>query len=101
MQTNAIAFPYWENAARYAEDWLALLLVLALVVAVFPVVCGVVYGVRVIRYAIKRARYHIMKLIDKRDKRAYEKYLQEHSEEPQIYDVDDIIREVREDSTVY
>ncbi len=38
MQTNGIIYPYWENAARYTEDWCALLLLSAMLLAVWPVV---------------------------------------------------------------
>jgi len=95
--TDTIAFPYWENAARYAEDWLALLLVLAMLFAVYPVVCGVYYGVLAIRFGFRQIKKAIIRLIDKRDKRQYEKYLIEHSTEHHIYDVDDIIQEVKND----
>ena len=37
MQTHGVIYPYWENAARYLEDWCALLLVLALLSALPPV----------------------------------------------------------------
>jgi len=97
MRSGAIAFPYWENAARYVEEWLALLLVLSLIFIAFPVVCSVIYGVKIIRFGIKRGKQTVRKAIDKKDKREYEKYLAEHGEEPQIYDVNDIIREVKED----
>jgi len=97
MREDTIAFPYWENAARLAEDWLAVLLVLALIFIIFPVVCGVIYGVRIIRFLIRRGKKSVRKAIDNHDRRQYEKYLLEHSEEPQIYNVDDIIREVNGD----
>jgi len=97
MRGDAIAFPYWENAARLAEDWLAVLLVLALIFIIFPVVCGVIYSIKIIRFLIKRGKKSVRKAIDNRDQRLYEKYLLEHSEEPQIYNVDDIIREVNGD----
>ena len=98
MKTDAIVFPYWENAARYAEDWLALLLVLSLVFIVFPVVCGIIYLVILIRFLIKHGKDIVSYLIKRHDKRAYEKYVLEHGyDEPgsDNYDVDDIINEVR------
>ena len=98
MRGDSIAFPYWENAARLTEDWLAVLLVLALIFIIFPVVCGVIYSVRIIRFLIGRGKKSVRKAIDNRDQRLYEKYLLEHGEDPQIYSVDDIIREVNGDS---
>ena len=37
MQSIGIVYPYWENAARYTEDWCALLVLLGLVFAFWPV----------------------------------------------------------------
>ena len=36
MRTTAVVYPYWENALRFAEDCAALLLVLAVFTALFP-----------------------------------------------------------------
>lgn len=36
MRTTAVVYPYWENALRFAEDCAALLLVLAIFAALFP-----------------------------------------------------------------
>ena len=38
-QTAAIALPYWENAARMAENWALLLMALILMLLITPVVC--------------------------------------------------------------
>lgn len=37
MHTSSVAYPYWENAARYLEDWCALYLLLAMLFALVPV----------------------------------------------------------------
>ena len=97
MRSDSILFPYWENAARYVEDWLALLLVLSLIFISFPAVCAVIYGVRIIRFGIDRGKLAAKNMIDRKDKREYKKYLLEHGKEPQIYDINDIIREAKED----
>jgi len=81
MRTDGMIYPYWENAARHTEDWLALLLVLALVFIVCPVVCGVIYGVKVIRYLSKFVRSTILKRIEERDAREAEEYLRTGSRE--------------------
>ena len=99
LRTEAVTFPYWENAARYVEDWLALLLIFSLLFIAFPVVCTVIYGVKIIRFGIDRGKLEVKKAIDRKDKREYEKYLKEHGREPQIYDINDIIREVQEEDT--
>jgi len=96
MQKDAIAFPYWENAARYVEDWLALLLLLALIFIVFPIICGVYYSVRIIRFLFKQGKKAVKKAVKQYDDRKYEKYMLEHYEDSGDYDVDDIIREVKE-----
>lgn len=46
MRNNGVIYPYWENAVRMIEDYLALLLVLMTAFAICPVVCGIVLVVR-------------------------------------------------------
>lgn len=48
MQTKGVIYPYWENAARYLEDWCALLLLAAVVLLAVPAVTVVVVGIRLI-----------------------------------------------------
>ncbi|MCL2663516.1 MAG: ABC transporter permease [Oscillospiraceae bacterium] len=95
MHTDSIALPYWENAARFVEDWLALLLVLSLVLITFPIVCAVIYIVNLIRFGLRHGKNSLKNLIKARDDRLYKKYVEEHGDEVQIYSVDDIIREVK------
>jgi hypothetical protein len=95
MRTDSIALPYWENAARFVEDWLALLLVLSLVLIVFPAVCAIVYMVILIRFGYRHGKTAFKRFIKARDDRQYKKYVEEHGDEVQIYSVDDIIREVK------
>ena len=97
MRIDAMAYPYWENAARYAEDLRALLLVLTLLFMICPAVFGVIYLVKLIRYLIKRGKRIYTRIIAEIDRRKYDKYVSEHYNEPQIYDVDDIIREMHAD----
>jgi len=85
IRTDSVAFPYWENAARIVEDWLALLLVLSLVFIIFPIICAVIYTVKLIRFGIEYVKKEIRRFIDKKDKRDFEKYLAKHASEPQIY----------------
>lgn len=36
MHTSPVSYPYWENAARYYEDWCALFLLLGMLLALVP-----------------------------------------------------------------
>ena len=78
MRTDGIIYPYWENAARYTEDWLALLLVLMLVFIICPTVFGIIYSVKGIRYLLKRLIHHIKEKIEERDQREAKQYLLEN-----------------------
>jgi len=97
MRSEAIAYPYWENAARFTEDWLALLLLLSLLFIAFPVVSAVIYGIKVIRYMIKHGKGAIKKMITRKDKRDYEKYKLEHGEDFDAYSANSIVREYRDE----
>ena len=81
MRTDGIVFPYWENAARYTEDRLALLLVLLIVFAACPAVCGVIYGTKGIRFLIRRGKSAAKKRIEERDDREAKKYREENADE--------------------
>ncbi|MBR3556694.1 MAG: ABC transporter permease [Oscillospiraceae bacterium] len=41
-RTSAAILPYWENAARYVEDWCTLLAFLATLLLIFPAICALV-----------------------------------------------------------
>ena len=98
MRQEAIRFPYWENAALFAEDWLALLLALSLFFITFPVICAVFYTIKIIRFFIKRGKKTVKHLIEKKDKRDYEKYILEHGEDGEAsYNINDIIRETQDE----
>jgi hypothetical protein len=96
IRNDNIALPYWENAARIVEDWLALLLALSIIFIIFPVVCAVIYTVKTIRFGVWHIKNVIRKSINERDKRAYDKYVKEHGNEPQIYDEKDVNYDVYE-----
>jgi len=104
IRTDPIAYPYWENAARITEDWLALLLALSLLFLAFPLVCAIVYLVKTIRFGIKHGKIALTKAINKHDDKKYEEYLQKQKDKLEedadidIYNVDNIIREVQEDN---
>ncbi len=46
MRNNGVIYPYWENAVRMIEDYLAFLLVLMFVFAICPAVSGIVLVIR-------------------------------------------------------
>ncbi|MCL2628016.1 MAG: ABC transporter permease [Oscillospiraceae bacterium] len=76
MRITAISYPYWENAARYAEDWLVLILAVSVLLLAFPAVCAVIYTVILIRFAIRKLKDLVRGIIKKRDARAYKRYKQ-------------------------
>lgn len=49
MQTMGLIYPYWENAARYIEDWCALLLFVAIAAAVYPLMGFMLWFIRLFR----------------------------------------------------
>lgn len=46
MHSRGLIYPYWENAARFTEDWAVLLLFMATLFAMFPVLCAAWYARR-------------------------------------------------------
>ncbi len=54
MGTNGVLYPYWENAVRMTEDYAALLLVLAGLLALLPTVSLTVMAIRLLRRLWKR-----------------------------------------------
>lgn len=54
MRTGDVIYPYWENAARLTEDYLALLVVLAVLFGTAPVVIVIVQA---IRYTVRACRF--------------------------------------------
>ena len=64
MRTNGVIYPYWENAARLTEDYAALLLVLAVALAVCPVLFVLVLTVREVRRAYRLAKTKIPEKVE-------------------------------------
>jgi len=81
IRSEAISFPYWENAARFTEDWLALLLVLALVFIAFPFVCAVFYTVKLIIFCVNGFIKYVKWVKKRRDERKYREYIEAQSHE--------------------
>jgi len=59
MRTNGIIYPYWENAVRLTEDYTALLLILAVLLALCPLIFVAVLVIRDIRRAYRFAKMKI------------------------------------------
>ncbi|MDR2590865.1 MAG: ABC transporter permease [Oscillospiraceae bacterium] len=96
MRELAVEYPYWENAARFAEDWATLLFVISILLLVCPIICAIVYLIIFILFDIKHGKNALSKIIGKHEKRAYEKYRKTHQDIPDIYNLDDIIEEVKD-----
>ena len=77
MRNNGVIYPYWENAVRMIEDYLALLLVLMTAFAICPVVCGIVLVVRLAvrsyRTAVKRITAAAVSLQERAREKKYAK----------------------------
>ena len=56
MNTHAVIYPYWENAARLTEDYAALFLLLMVLFAITPVVFVIVWIVRTLKRLITEAK---------------------------------------------
>ena len=97
MRMDGMIYPYWENAARYTEDWLGLLLALTFLFAIFPAICSIKYGTKGLVFLLKLGFFAILKKIDKGHDRKAEEYRMEHLEEIVIPSVEEIIREVMEE----
>ena len=54
MRHNGVIYPYWENAVRMTEDWLALLLVLMILLLACPVIA---LTVAVISALVRTGKY--------------------------------------------
>lgn len=66
MNTHAVIYPYWENAARLVEDYAALLLLLAVLLAVCPVVFAIILLVRWSKKGIIAAKDRIAGAIEEK-----------------------------------
>ena len=75
MRNNGVIYPYWENAVRLTEDYLALLVILIILLGLLPAVCILVWSVRsVIRCYRTAARKIPERAEAMRERRREEKY---------------------------
>lgn len=76
MNTHGLIYPYWENAARMTEDYAAALLLLLAVLAICPLVCGVIVLIRKIRETAEKLAEEIPARIEERvEKKREKKYV--------------------------
>ena len=66
MTTNGVIYPYWENAARMAESYAALLLILGTLFSLMPAVCLTIVLVKLTVREIKRGYYKAAHAIEDR-----------------------------------
>ncbi len=86
MRLNGVIYPYWENAVRMTEDYAALLLVLAVLLALYPALGALVLLIRDIRRTYRFAKVRIPEQVDaaveKRREERLEKAFKKKEEEP-------------------
>ena len=66
MTTNGVIYPYWENAARMAESYAALYLLLGILLAIMPAVCLTIVLVKFITAEIRKGYYKASHAIEDR-----------------------------------
>ena len=66
MQKTGIILPYWENAARMAEDHAAASLLLAVVFGILPAFCIVFFGIRAIILFLLRLKNETVEKIERK-----------------------------------
>lgn len=75
MRTGAVAFPYWENALRLAEDYAVLLLALLALAALCPVVSLVVLmvrrGIAMVRFVRREVPQRIDATVERHREKGY------------------------------
>lgn len=64
MRSNGVIYPYWENAVRLTEDYLALLLVLLLIFALLPATTLTVLAIRAVIRLCRLAKQNIPREAD-------------------------------------
>ena len=66
MTTSGVIYPYWENAARMAESYAALYLLLGTFLALMPLVCLTIVLVRFITGQLRKTYYKAAHAIEDR-----------------------------------
>lgn len=76
MRNNGVIYPYWENAVRLTEDYLALLLVLMLLFGLCPAVTLAVLAIRTIIKTWRTLKRQVPARLDQARERHREKIYQ-------------------------
>lgn len=79
MNNYGVVYPYWENAARMIEDYMALCLVLLLLFAAAPAIFAVVFAIVWLRRGTRAAKTGAVRLAEGAQDRHY-KHLAERRE---------------------
>ena len=66
MTTNGVIYPYWENAARMAESYAALYLLLGTLLAIMPGVCLTIVLVKFVTSEVRKGYYKASHAIEDR-----------------------------------
>jgi len=76
MHTEPVVYPYWENAARYVEDVMALIIMPMILLAV-PIIVVAIWAVRsAFRAMVNGVKTKVPETVDKLSERRYERALQ-------------------------
>ena len=73
MRNNGVIYPYWENAVRLTEDYLALLLVLMLLFGLCPAVTLLVLAIRQVIRTWRTLKRQVPARLDRARERRREK----------------------------
>mgnify|MGYP001109779517 CR=1 FL=1 len=81
MRLNGVIYPYWENAVRLTEDYAAGLLLLAVLLALYPLLTALVLGIKEIRRAYRFAKVKIPEKVDEAVEKRREERLEKSFKE--------------------
>lgn len=111
MRVNGVIYPYWENAARCIEDWLALVLTLSMVISICPLITIIWLLIQLKKYlknrskdvkdALERQADKITRVrYEKRLKKEEEKELERVKIQPMKddFDIESIVQEVLDET---
>ncbi|NLH00736.1 MAG: ABC transporter permease, partial [Clostridiales bacterium] len=81
VQDSGIAYPYWENAARISEVYIARLYVIIALLLLFPMICLAILTVRLIKYLNAKLKILKFKIWDAWDDRYARRALRKEKRE--------------------
>lgn len=80
MNTTGVILPYWENAARYVENVMAIVLIFAILLGIFPVIVIISGLVALIKYLFRTAKTKVPELIEGYQEKRYRKKMEKRGE---------------------